>query len=118
VMGAGGRIISISSNVASRVGFPGLADYAATKAAIIGYSKGAARDLAPKNITVNIVAPGPVVTDMNPDNTEFAAALKATTALGRYAQPEEIAAAIVFLASPEASYITGAVLNVDGGYGA
>jgi NAD(P)-dependent dehydrogenase (short-subunit alcohol dehydrogenase family) len=118
VMGIGGRIISISSIVATRVGFLGLADYAATKAAVVGYTKGAARDLAPRNITVNIVAPGPVDTDMNPDGTDFAAALKATTALGRYARPEEIAAAIVFLASPDASYITGAVLDVDGGYGA
>ncbi|MHB9072396.1 MAG: SDR family NAD(P)-dependent oxidoreductase [Desulfobaccales bacterium] len=118
VMGTGGRIISIGSNVAARVGFRALADYAATKAAITTYSKGAARDLASRNITVNIVAPGPVATDMNPDDTDFAAALKATTALGRYARPEEIAAAIVFLASPDASYITGAVLDVDGGYGA
>lgn len=118
LMGEGGRIISLGSNVATRVGFPGLADYSATKAAVTVYSKGVARDLALRGITVNVVAPGPVATDMNPDSGDFAAALKATVAMGRYARPEEIAAGIVFLASPDASYITGTVLNIDGGYGA
>ncbi|MFP5221729.1 MAG: SDR family NAD(P)-dependent oxidoreductase, partial [Acidobacteriota bacterium] len=113
LMGEGGRIISLGSNVATRVGFPGLADYSATKAAVTVYSKGAARDLAPRNITVNVVAPGPVATDMNPDSGDLAEKVKATVALGRYARPEEIAAGIVFLASPGASYITGAVLNID-----
>ena len=118
VMGEGGRIITLGSNVATRVGFPALADYSASKGAVTTYCKGAARDLAPRKITVNVVAPGPVETDMNPDSGDFAAALKATVAMGRYGRPEEIAAGIVFLASPGASYITGAVLNIDGGYGA
>ena len=95
-----------------------MADYAATKTAIVGYTKGAARDLARRNITVNVVQPGAVDTDMNPANSDFAPALNATTALGRYGRPEEIAAAIAFLASPAASYITGTTLDVDGGYNA
>lgn len=118
LMADNGRIVSIGSGVSGRVGFPGLADYTASKAAIVGYSKGAARDLAGRGITVNVLQPGYVNTDMNPENSDYAPIFKATTALGRYAQPEEIAAAVVFLASPQASYITGTVLNVDGGYGA
>jgi 3-oxoacyl-[acyl-carrier protein] reductase len=118
VMGDGGRIITIGSALGTRVGFSGMADYSATKSTIVGYTKGTAWDLAPRNITVNVVQPGSVDTDMNPADGEFAPALNQITALGRYGRPEEIAAAIAFLASPAASYITGAVLNVDGGLNA
>ncbi len=118
VMGEGGRIISVSSCVATHTGFPGLADYTATKAAIVGYSQGAARDLAPRKITVNVVQPGAIVTEMAPTSGPFADYLHRNTALGRYGRPEEIAAAILFLASPSASYITGTVLLVDGGLSA
>jgi 3-oxoacyl-[acyl-carrier protein] reductase len=116
IMGEGGRIISVGSTLGARVPFAGMADYAATKAAVAGYTKGWARDLGPKGITVNAVQPGPIDTDMNPDSGDFAAMLKAGTALGRYGRPEEVAAAIAFLAGPSASYITGTTLDVDGGH--
>ncbi|MCC5578826.1 SDR family oxidoreductase [Microtetraspora sp. AC03309] len=118
VMEEGGRIISVGSGTGTRVGWPGLADYVATKTGVIGYSKGAARDLAPRGITVNVVQAGCVDTDMNPADSELAPTFLASVPLGRYARPEEIAAAIVFLAGPGGSYITGTVLNVDGGYNA
>lgn len=117
-MPEGGRIILIGSVNGQQVPFAGMADYSATKAALIGYTKGWARDLGPKKITVNIVQPGPIDTDMNPDNTDFAKLAKANVALGRYGKPEEVAAAVAFLASPDASYITSSILNVDGGYNA
>lgn len=118
VMVSGGRIISISSALALRSTWPGLADYSATKRAIEGYSKGVARDLGAKGITVNVIGAGSTNTEMNPDNSPFAEAQAAATALGRFGRPEEIASVVAFIASPAASFITGAIIPVDGGYSA
>lgn len=118
VMAQGGRIINIGSVLGEMVPFPGQQAYATSKFAVQGLTRAAARDLGPKGVTVNCVQPGPIDTEMNPADGEQAAGMKAVTALGRYGKPEEIAAAVAFLASAEASYITGASLNVDGGFGA
>ena len=117
-MGPGGRIISIGSINADRIPFSGGAIYAATKAALAGLTRGAARDLGPKGITVNLVQPGPTDTDMNPADGPWSGAARAQTALGRFAAPAEVAEAVAFLAGPEAAFITGATIDVDGGYGA
>lgn len=117
-LGSGGRIISVGSNVSTHTPGPGMADYSATKAAVAAYTRGWARDLGAKGITVNAVQPGPIDTDMNPDSGDFAAMLKAGTALGRYGKAEEVAAAVAFLARPDSSFITGATLDVDGGLNA
>ncbi|MFF4880774.1 SDR family oxidoreductase [Micromonospora sp. NPDC000668] len=111
-----GRIVNIGSGVGSRVGVPGLADYAATKAGLIGYTRGAARDLAPRGITVNMVQAGLMLTGMEPPNPEVLKTLVSSLALQRLSDPAETAAAVTFLASPAASYITGAVLDSNGGY--
>ena len=119
VMADHGRIVNISTSSATgSILFPGFADYAASKAAVTVYSKGAARDLGARGITVNVVQPGPITTDMNPDEGEFADMLKARGALGRYGTTEEVAALVAFLAGPEAGYITGATFNIDGGLAA
>ena len=113
----GGRIIFIGSGLGSRVAFSGVADYAGTKAAILGYAKGVGRDLGPRNITVNVVQPGIMPTDMA---AGVAGNLPDTVmdlhAIRRIATVEEVAAAVCFLVGPEASYITGGVLDVSGGY--
>ncbi|HEX7943421.1 MAG TPA: SDR family oxidoreductase [Phenylobacterium sp.] len=113
----GGRIISIGSAMGSRVGYPGSADYAGTKAAIAGFSRGAARDLGRRGITVNVVESGIMETDMMkalaPNGVPQQ--ILDLMALGRIAKIEEIAAAVVFLASPAASYITGSVIAANGG---
>jgi len=118
LMGEGGRIISIGSAFGTKVGFPGVADYAASKAAIAAYTRSWAWDLGPRGITVNNVQPGPVDTDMNPADGSFSALLTPMTALGRYGRPEEVSAFVSFLASPSSSFITGASLDVDGGLNA
>lgn len=111
----GGRIVSIGSVFADRTAFPGVGDYAATKAAVAAYGRAWARDLGPRGITVNTVQPGAVNTEMNPETGEMATTVKQMTVLGRYGQPEEIAGAVAFLAGPDAAYITGTTLNVAGG---
>jgi 3-oxoacyl-[acyl-carrier protein] reductase len=112
----GGRIVSVGTAGAShRAAFPGIADYVASKAAVAAYSRGWARDLGSRRITVNVVQPGPINTDMAPKEGPVAEMLKSMSALGRYGEPEEVAAAIAFLVGPEAGYITGAMLTIDGG---
>jgi 3-oxoacyl-[acyl-carrier protein] reductase len=112
----GGRMIHIGSCNRTRVSFAGGSVYALTKGAVVGFTKGLARDLGPRGISVNNVQPGPTNTDMNPQEGEFAESAKATMALKRSAQPEEIANFVAYLAGPEASFITGASLLIDGGY--
>jgi 3-oxoacyl-[acyl-carrier protein] reductase len=114
-MGAGGRIITVGSVAADRSGFPGASVYSMTKAAVAALTRGMARDLGSRGITVNTVQPGPTETDMNSDeNTR--AMLRPMLALGRLGKDCEIASLIAYLAGPEASFVTGAAFTIDGGY--
>lgn len=111
----GGRIVNLAS-ISGVTGNPGQTNYAASKSGIIGFSKSLARELASRNVTVNVVAPGFVATDMTATMTDAARdAMLSAVPLGRWAEPEEIASAVAFLASDDAQYITGHVLHVDGG---
>ncbi|WP_245547340.1 SDR family oxidoreductase [Nocardia brevicatena] len=114
-LSTGGRIISIGSNLAERATRPGLSLYSMSKAALLGFTKGLARDLGPRGITVNVVQPGSTHTDMNPADSPSADAQRAATALGRYASPAEIAATVAYLAGEGGNFITGTAITVDGG---
>jgi NAD(P)-dependent dehydrogenase (short-subunit alcohol dehydrogenase family) len=116
VMRDNGRIINIGSGIGSRAGRPGFADYAATKAGLTGYTKGVARDLGRRGITVNMVQAGLMQTDMQPPSPEVLEAMVSALAIQRVSNTAETAAVIAFLASPAASYITGAVIDSNGGY--
>src|SRR5438477_9856984 len=111
----GGRIIMIGSSVGERMMTPGLVPYSATKGAVKMFTQGLSREVGNRGITVNNIQPGPINTDLNPAAGEWAAPQKAATALNRYGSVDDVAALVAFVAGPEASYITGANLTVDGG---
>jgi len=114
-MKSGGRIIMIGSCVGERMMTPGLVPYSATKGAVKMFSQGLSREVGSRGITVNNIQPGPIDTDLNPAAGDWAPSQKAATALDRYGSVDEVAALVAFVAGPEASYITGANLTVDGG---
>ena len=111
----GGRIVNIGSIVGERIPMPGASAYGMTKHAVAGLTKGWSRDLAARKITVNTVEPGPIDTELNPADGEMAEMMTQMVPLGRYGKAEEVAELVAFLASPAASYITGAHVAIDGG---
>jgi 3-oxoacyl-[acyl-carrier protein] reductase len=115
-MQAGARIITIGSNMAERVSFPTGSLYAMSKSALTGLTKGLARDLGPRGITVNMVQPGPVDTDMNPANAPHADMLRSAMAIPQYGKPADVAGLVAYLASAESQFMTGAALTLDGGF--
>jgi 3-oxoacyl-[acyl-carrier protein] reductase len=114
-MKSGGRIIMIGSCVGERMMTPGLVAYSATKGAVKMFTQGLSREVGSRGITVNNIQPGPIDTDLNPAVGDWADPQRANTALDRYGSVDEVAALVAFVAGPEASYITGANLTVDGG---
>jgi len=114
-MGQGGRIVTVGSVTAERSGFAGSSVYSMTKGAVASLTRGLARDLGPRGITVNVVQPGPTETDMS-GGGEIRDKVTALIALGRMGQDHEIASLVAYLAGPEAGFVTGAALTADGGY--
>ncbi|MBO9558966.1 MAG: SDR family oxidoreductase [Caulobacter sp.] len=114
----GGRIISIGSNAGLSVPFAGIVVYAATKSALESFTRGLARELGPREITVNLVRPGPIDTDMNPADGALAPSILPSLSIARYGQAREVAEAVAFLAGPGAAYVTGSGILVDGGISA
>lgn len=117
-MGEGGRIVSIGSNLAERVPAPGMTAYALSKAALVGLTKGLARDLGPRGISVNLVQPGSTDTDMNPAHGEHAQAQRSRMAIPRYGDTGNIAGMVAYLVGEEGRFASGAAFTVDGGAGA
>lgn len=116
-MKEGGRIITIGCINADRMPVVGGTIYGMSKAAVAGLTRGLARDLGPRGITVNVVQPGPVDTDMNPAKGPFAEMLTPFLAIKRYGEGDEVAAMVSYLASAESAYVTGAAFTIDGGFG-
>ena len=116
-MNDGGRIINIGSVVGEHIPFPGGSAYGMTKHAVAGLTKGWTRDFAPRGITVNVIEPGPIDTEMNPDTAgdPMSDGMRSMVPLGRYGRAEEVAELAAFLASPAAAYISGAHIAIDGG---
>ncbi|WP_460141235.1 3-oxoacyl-ACP reductase family protein [Pseudomonas sp. S2_E01] len=116
VMQRGDRIITIGSVAGERSGFPGSSGYCMSKAAMIGLVRGLAQDFAPRGITVNNIQPGPTATDMNPADAPYLEHVISRVPLGRLGRADEIAGMAAYLASDDASFVTGSSLTVDGGY--
>lgn len=117
-LGRGGRIITIGSCLAERVPYPNLTVYSMSKSALLAFTRGLARELGPRDITVNLVQPGPIDTDQNPADGDWAEPNRRLTSLGRYGASADIAAAVAFLASPGGQFMTGSVVTVDAGFNA
>jgi cyclic-di-GMP-binding biofilm dispersal mediator protein len=117
-MPEGGRIVVIGSVNGDRMPVPGMASYALSKSALQGLARGLARDLGPRGITINVVQPGPIDTDANPENGPMKDLMHGFMAIKRHGRPEEVAAMVAWLAGPEAGFVTGALHTIDGAFGA